>query len=313
MTASDSVPGEVASLLPRLAACSIVVGIVVLALKYCAYLATGSIALLSDAIESIINVVTAIAAFFAIRLSLQPPDAGHPFGHTKAEYLSAVLEGVLIIIAAIAILREAYRGFLAPVPIEAPALGLAVNAVASLINAAWCWVLIRAGRRHRSPALVADGMHLLTDVVSSAGVILGVVLVALTGWTRLDPLLAAAVAINILWSGWKLLKESGGGLMDAALPEAELSEVRRIIDGAMTGAIEAHALRTRQAGRMIFIDFHLVVGGTLTVDAAHRICDHIEEALEARFPDSLVSIHVEPEWKREHPPRPIPALPSGIA
>ncbi len=290
------------ALLPRLAAGSIAVGIAVLGLKYLAYAATGSIALLSDAIESIINVVTAIAAFFAVRISLQPPDAGHPYGHAKAEYFSAVLEGVLIIVAALAILHEAYGALVSPTQLRAPAIGLAINAAASALNGLWCWVLISSGRRHRSPALVADGKHLLTDVVTSGGVIVGVVLVALTGWQPLDPLIAAAVALNILWAGWGLLRESSGGLMDAALPADELAEVRTIIDGAMTGAIEAHDIRTRHAGRMTFIDFHLVVDGAMTVDASHHICDRIEAALRQRFPESLISIHVEPEWKRKHPP-----------
>ena len=200
----------------RLALGSIAIGILVLGLKYLAYRLTGSIALYSDALESIINVATAVAAFFAVRLSATPPDANHPYGHHKAEYLSAVLEGVLIIVAALFILREAYYGFLAPKPLNAPFEGLMVNAAASIINAVWCTVLFRYGRRWRSPALVADARHLWTDVVTSGGVLIGVGLVAVTGWLQLDPALAALVAINILWSGWKLMRKSVGGLMDEA-------------------------------------------------------------------------------------------------
>lgn len=284
----------------RLAAGSIAVSLVVLGLKYLAYALTGSVALLSDAIESIINVVTAIAAFFAIRISQRPADASHPYGHSKAEYFSAVLEGVLILVASLAILREAYRGFIDPQPLHAPALGLAVSTAATLLNGAWSWLLITTGRKRRSPALVADGRHLLTDVWTSGGVVVGVLLVALTGWEVLDPALAALVALNILWSGWQLIRESTAGLMDSAVPDEELETIKAAIDANLEGAIEAHDLRTRHAGRMTFVDFHLVVDGTLTVDASHAICDRIEAAIRQDHPDSLINIHVEPEAKRKN-------------
>jgi cation diffusion facilitator family transporter len=223
----------------KLALGSIFVGTVVFVLKYAAYYITGSIALYSDALESVINVVTAVAAFMAVRLSATPADANHPYGHHKVEYFSAVLEGVLIIVAALAILRQAYFGFLSPRIIDAPMQGLAINALAGVINAIWSWLLISRGRRLRSPALVADGRHLLTDVMTSAGVIVGLLLVPLTGWHWLDSALAAMVALNILWSGWGLMKESIGGLMDEALPEATLVRVREIIAVNAEGAIEA--------------------------------------------------------------------------
>lgn len=284
----------------KLAIGSIFVGTVVLALKYAAYRITGSIALYSDALESIINVVTAIAALLAVRLSAEPADKNHPYGHHKVEYFSAVLEGVLIIVAALAILREAYAGFLNPKVIDAPALGLAINGLASLINAGWAWVLIRQGRRLRSPALTADGRHLMTDVVTSAGVIVGLLLVPLTGWNWLDPVLAAFVAINIIWSGWMLMKESIGGLMDEALPETMLSRVREVIAINAEGAIEAHDLRTRHAGRLVFVDFHLVVEGGMSVTQAHDICDRLERALKAEIGEAQITIHVEPDNKAKH-------------
>jgi cation diffusion facilitator family transporter len=283
-----------------LAGGSIVVGIVVLTLKSLAYVMTGSVALLSDAIESIVNVATAIAAFIAIRLSAKPADAEHPYGHHKAEYFSAVLEGVLIVIAAVAILREAYFAFLSPRNLDAPWLGLAVNGAALAINAGWSWVLIRQGRARRSPALEADGRHLLTDVISSIGVLAGVSLAAITGWAVLDPTLAAIVALNILWSGWGIVKDSIGGLMDEAVPAEILARIREIISVNAEGAIEAHDLRTRHAGRMMFIDFHLVVPGSMTVSAAHDICDRLERAIKAEFPDALISIHVEPDDRAKH-------------
>jgi len=245
-------------------------------------------------------VVTAVAALMAVRLSAAPADANHPYGHHKVEYFSAVLEGVLIIVAALAILREAYFGLLAPRVIDAPMQGLAINAVAGVINAAWSWALIRYGRRLRSPALVADGRHLLTDVVTSAGVIIGLLLVPLTGWAWLDSALAAMVAVNILWSGWGLIKESVGGLMDEALPETTLIRVREIIALNADGAIEAHDLRTRHAGRMTFIDFHLVVPGAMSVTDAHDICDRLERELKVAVEDALITIHVEPDTKAKH-------------
>jgi cation diffusion facilitator family transporter len=284
----------------KLAIGSILVGTIVFVLKYAAYYITGSIALYSDALESIINVVTAVAAFMAVRLSAQPADANHPYGHHKVEYFSAVLEGVLIIVAALAILREAYFGFLSPKVLDAPMEGLAVNGLATVINTVWAWVLIRQGRLMRSPALSADGRHLLTDVVTSVGVLGGLLLVPLTGWQWLDPALAAVVALNIIWSGWGLMKESIGGLMDEALPETILSRVREVIAINATGAIEAHDLRTRHAGRMIFIDFHLVVPGAMSVTDAHDICDRLERALKDEVEDALITIHVEPDNKAKH-------------
>jgi cation diffusion facilitator family transporter len=283
-----------------LAAGSIAVGLVVLALKYLAWHLTGSVALLSDAIESIVNVATAIAALLAIRFAAQPADANHPYGHHKAEYISAVLEGALIIVAALAIFHEAWSALRAPRIVDAPWLGLAVNGAATAINAVWCYVLITQGRARKSPALLADGRHLLTDVVSSIGVFAGVALAALTGYVILDPILAALVGLNVLWAGWRVMKESVGGLLDEAVPAADLDRIRAIIAANAGGAIEAHDLRTRHAGRMTFVDFHLVVKGTMTVTEAHDICDRLERAIKAEMQDSLISIHVEPDDKAKH-------------
>lgn len=283
-----------------IAALSVAVGLVVLAIKLLAWYLTGSVALFSDALESIVNVAASSAALLAISYGARPADANHPYGHHKAEYFSVVLEGVLIIVAAIVILREAYEGFRAPRMFEAPVEGLAVSMIASAINGVWCWFLIREGRRRRSPALVADGKHLLTDVVTSVGVVAGLVAAYLTGIAALDPILAAIVAVNILWAGWRLIRESFGGLMDEAVPEKTLGEIRQIISANAEGAIEAHDLRTRLAGRATFIDFHLVVAGTMPVSEAHDICDRIEKALRTAVPDAMITIHVEPEEKAKH-------------
>ena len=283
-----------------LAAASIAVGIAVLGLKFLAYALTGSIALYSDALESTINVVTAVVALLAIRTSAKPADSNHPYGHHKAEYFSAVLEGVLIVVAALAILRGAYFGLLSPRPLDAPWHGLAINGVATALNAVWCWMLIWQGRTHRSPALVADGRHLLTDVVTSLGVLGGLILIPITGWLVLDPLLAALVALNILWSGWQMLKESVGGLMDEAPPPETLERIRHLISANAEGAIEAHDLRTRLAGRRTFVEFHLVVPGEMSVARAHEICDRIENAVKTDIGDTLITIHVEPNEKAKH-------------
>lgn len=284
----------------KIALGSILVGLVVLALKALAWWLTGSVALLSDALESTVNVATAVAALIAIRVAAKPADRGHPYGHHKAEFFSAVLEGVMIIVAALLILREAWHGFQNPRMLDAPVEGLLVNGLASLINGLWCWLLISRGRRLKSPALVADGRHLLSDVVSSVGVVAGVALAVATGWAVLDPALAALVALNILWSGWKVMASSLSGLMDEAVSEDTLAEIRATISDTAIGAIEAHDLRTRHAGPRTFIDFHLVVDGQTTVDAAHDICDRIEQALRRKLPGALITIHVEPEHKAKH-------------
>jgi cation diffusion facilitator family transporter len=280
-----------------IASVSVVVGVVVLALKYYAYHLTGSVALYSDAIESIVNVAASIGALLAIRYSALPADANHPYGHHKAEYFSVVAEGALIIVAAVLIIHEAYGAFLAPRTIEEPAVGLLFNGGASVLNGLWCAVLIGVGRKRRSPALVADGKHLLTDVLSSLGVLAGLILAIVTGIPILDPILAGLVALNILWSGWQLVRESVGGLMDEAVPAETLDKIRGIISANAVGAIEAHDVRTRHAGRRTFIDFHLVVPGTMPVSDAHDICDRIEKALLAEVVDTMVTIHVEPENK----------------
>jgi cation diffusion facilitator family transporter len=281
----------------RVAAGSILVGIVVLAIKYLAYAATGSVALYSDALESLVNVTTAIVALFAVRLSGQPPDRNHPYGHHKIEYFSAVLAGALIVVAAILILREAWEVARVPRGIEAPVAGLALSGLATLLNVVWAWVLLREGRRRRSPALSADGRHLLADVVTTVGVMLGIVAAVATGWAILDPILAALVAVNVLWSGWQVVRDSLGGLMDEAVPAERLERIRAIISCNAEGAIEAHDVRTRIAGPATFIDFHLVVPAQMSVADAHDICDRIERALKATVEGARITIHVEPEHK----------------
>ncbi|WP_102127366.1 cation diffusion facilitator family transporter [Deinococcus planocerae] len=284
----------------RIALGSVVVAAVVLGLKFLAYLLTGSVALYSDALESVINVAAAVAALVALRVAARPADANHPYGHTKAEYFSAVAEGVLIVLAAVAILLEAGPALLSPRPVEAPYPGLLVNFGASVLNGLWASVLLREGRRHRSPALLADGRHVLNDVVTSVGVLVGVVLASVTGLSLLDPLLAVLVALNVLWSGWGLMRESVGGLMDAGADPATTTRLRQLMSEHAEGALEIHDVRTRHAGRVTFVEFHLVVPGQMTVQEAHHICDRLEEAIQAELAGASVTIHVEPQEKAKH-------------
>ncbi|KEF35362.1 cadmium transporter [Deinococcus sp. RL] len=279
---------------------SVVVALFVLALKFLAYQVTGSVALYSDALESIINVAAAVAALIALRVSARPADATHPYGHSKAEYFSAVAEGVLIVLAALSIVREALPALQNPRTLEAPWDGLAINLGATVLNGLWAGVLLRTGRAARSPALLADGRHVLTDVATSVGVLGGVALAALTGVGWLDPALALLVAVNILWSGWQLVRESVGGLMDAGVDPQTEGRIRQLLSTHADGALEVHDLRTRHAGRLTFVEFHLVVPGTMTVQDAHAICDRLEEALFAELPGVAVTIHVEPPDKAKH-------------
>ncbi|MBY0560919.1 cation diffusion facilitator family transporter [Hyphomicrobium sp.] len=281
----------------RIAVINIAVALTVVTLKYIAYAVSGSVALFSDALESIVNVMTAIAAFSAIRLSAKPADADHPFGHYKAEFLAAMFEGAMIAVAAVLIMIKAYSGLVNGVELAHPGLGLVINIVSTVINAGWAWALIKWGTNWRSPALVADGQHLFTDVITSVGVVAALIVAILTGWTILDPLIAAVVATHILFMGYNIATESMSRLMDqAASPEIE-GRIRGVIEANGHGALEAHDIRTRQAGRALFIEFHLVVPGTMTVDDAHVICDRLEDSIEQSIEGSEVVIHVEPEHK----------------
>jgi cation diffusion facilitator family transporter len=274
---------------------SIAVALIVLALKYLAYWITGSVALYSDALESIVNLITALIALYAVHVSAQPADRRHQFGHHKAEYFSAVLEGVLIVVAALLIFHEAYDAFVRPRTLNEPLQGLLINGLATAVNAAWSYFLLTWGRRQRSPALVGDGRHLMADVATSVGVVAGLSLATATGWQALDPALAALVGANILWAGWRLVRESVSGLMDEAVTSEVLRHIRQVISANAQGAIEAHDVKTRTAGPVTFIEFHLVVPGSMTVATSHQICDRIEAALVEAVHGAQVLIHVEPE------------------
>jgi cation diffusion facilitator family transporter len=284
----------------RLAFWSIPLALGVMAMKFVAWWVTGSVALFSDALESTVNVIAALIAYFAIAYAQKPADADHPFGHHKAEYFSAVIEGVLIVVAALLIVQQASLALLAPRLPDAPALGLAINVAAAAINAGWAYLLIRAGTQYRSPALVADGRHIWSDVVTSLGVVAGLILALATGYAILDPILAIIVALNILWQGWRVIASSVDGLMDRAVSAADEHSIRQAITDNASGAVNVHDLKTRQAGSVTFIDFHMVVPAGMTVAAAHDICDRIEDAIRAALPGAKIAIHVEPEGVKLH-------------
>jgi cation diffusion facilitator family transporter len=273
---------------------AIAVGLLVLAAKYLAWQITGSVALYSDALESIVNVIAAVGAYGAVRVSRQPPDAEHPWGHGKAEYFSAVAEGVLIALAALAIVREALPRVFDPVPAEELGVGTLFSVGATAANGALGWLLVRAGRETRSPALRADGLHLLTDVLTTSGVLLGIGLAHLTGWWLLDPLLALVVALQILVVGWNLVRTSTSALMDEGLPPADLAALAASVQASADGA-RPEGLRARRSGPRLFAELRLLVPASMTVGDSHRICDRIEEAVRADHPDAEVIIHVEPD------------------
>ena len=281
----------------RIAIGSIGIGIAVLAMKVVAWWLTGSAALFSDALESTVNVAAGVIALVALRVASAPADANHPYGHDKAEFFAAVIEGVLIVVAALLIFQHAWIVWHDPRPLDRPFEGIGLNAIATLLNGGWSAVLLRVGQRLRSPALVADGHHLLADVVTSCGVTLGVGLVVLTGFLPLDPLLAAATGVYVLLAGMRVISSSVGGLMDAAPPADVIQRIRALVADSAEGALEAHDLRMRYAGRLTFLEFHLVVPGAMTVADSHAICDRIEATLKAEMSHLEITIHVEPEAK----------------
>jgi cation diffusion facilitator family transporter len=280
--------------LTRYALLSIVASIVVIALKVVAWRVSGSVGLLSDAAESTVNVVAAIGAFVALRVASRPADADHNFGHTKAEYFSAVFEGVMIVVASAFIIVAAVDRLLNPSGLESVGLGLAISVAATVINAVVGLVLIRAGRAHRSLTLEADGKHLMTDVWTTAGVVVGVFLVALTGWLPLDPLIAIAVALNILFVGGRLVWQSGAGLMDTALPDDDRAALDAVLDRWRADDVDFHDVRTREAGHERFLQLHMLVPGEWSVQRGHDLVERVERELVDTLDHLHVTIHLEP-------------------
>jgi cation diffusion facilitator family transporter len=273
---------------------SIGAALATIALKTSAYAVTGSVGLLSDAIESLINLAAALIAVWALTLASRPPDAEHAYGHAKAEYFASAVEGVLILVAAVGIGLTAWERLLHLRPLEQVWFGLAISLAAATVNGVVALILLRAGRRLRSITLVADGHHLLTDVWTSAGVVVGVVLVQLTGWLALDPLIALLVAANIVWTGIRLLRDTANGVLDTALPPADQARIAAVLAPYKDAGTVFHALRTRTAGQRRFVSLHILVPGGWTIQRGHALADQIERAIVAALPKTTVFTHLEP-------------------
>jgi cation diffusion facilitator family transporter len=273
---------------------SVGAALVTIALKASAYFVTGSVGLLSDAIESLINLAAALLAVWALTLASRPPDAEHTYGHAKAEYFASAVEGLLILIAAAGIGWTAWDRLLNLRALDHAWLGLAISLAAAAVNGAVALILLRAGQRLRSIALVADGHHLLTDVWTSAGVVVGVVLVQLTGWLILDPLAALLVAANIVWAGVRLLRDTASGVLDTALPSADQARIAAVLAPYQEAGLVFHALRTRTAGQRRFVSLHILVPGAWTIQQGHTLAEQIERAIIAALPKTTVFTHLEP-------------------
>lgn len=276
------------------AALSIGAAILTIALKFWAYFLTNSVGLFSDAAESVVNLIAALVALWALTLAARPPDEEHAFGHSKAEYFSSGLEGALILVAAGSIGVAAWGRLMHPQPIEQVGLGLGLTLVATAVNGGVALILLRAGRRLRSITLRADAHHLLTDVWTSGGVVLGILLVQLTGWLVLDPAIALIVAVNIVWAGFRLLRETGYGLLDTALPADEQKIIAAVLARYKEDGILFHALRTRVAGARRFVSLHVLVPGEWSVKLGHDLCEEIELAISRALPSTNVITHLEP-------------------
>lgn len=277
---------------------SIAAALVTIALKFWAYLLTGSVGLLSDALESVVNLVAAIIAVIALTIASRPADSNHHYGHGKVEYFSAGIEGLMIFVAAIVIVYSAVERLLHPQALDAVGVGLLITLIATTINAAVGWLILRAGRRHRSLTLVADGKHLLTDVWTSIGVVIGVGLVALTGWLPLDSIVAIAVGLNILWTGFTLVRNSVHGLMDRALNAADEARVIEVVNSFVAeyppGQLAFHALQTRESGQQRFVSLHVLVPGQWTVATGHDLVERVETAIALALPGAHIQTHLEP-------------------
>ncbi|NOU36930.1 MAG: cation transporter [Kiritimatiellaceae bacterium] len=279
--------------LVRFAWLSTAAAVLTIGLKTVAYFLTGSVGLLSDALESVVNLAGGLMAVAMLTVAARPADEDHPYGHSKAEYFSSVVEGALILVAAASIGIAAVHRLVFPRPLEQIGLGLAVSVAASLVNLVVAIILLWASRRHDSITLEANAHHLLTDVWTSAGVLIGIGAVVLTGWTQLDPIVALIVAGNIVWTGVRIMRTSVGGLMDAAISTEEQQKVRDILGAHLEEGAQYHALRTRQAGAQRFISFHMLVPGTWTVARGHQLIDHIEADLRDALSHVTVFSHLE--------------------
>lgn len=292
---SGSSPPTLPPSLRRYIYLSIAAAILTISLKGVAYYLTGSVGLLSDALESLVNLAAALLALLLLTIAERPPDEEHAYGHTKAEYFSSAAEGTLILLAAYSIVATAIQRILEPQPLENIGVGLVISVAASVINFGVARVLMQAGRRYHSITLEADAHHLMTDVWTSAGVVVGVIAVALSGWLILDPLVALAVAANIIWLGVQLMRRSALGLLDSAIPQEERQQVAEVLNRYAPQGVQYHSLRTRQAGQRRFISVHVLVPGKWTVQRGHNLLEQIERDVRNALPGpTTILTHLEP-------------------
>jgi cation diffusion facilitator family transporter len=282
------------SSLTRFAWLSIGAAVLTIALKSVAYLLTGSVGLLSDALESGINLIAAVIALGALTIAARPPDDEHNFGHDKAEYFSSGVEGILIVFAAVGIAYTSIQRLLNPQPLEQVGIGLAVSVIASVINFAVARVLLTASKQHNSITLEADSHHLMTDVWTSVGVVAAVGVVAITGWLWMDSVIGILVALNITWSGAKIMRRSAMGLMDTGLPDKDLKQLQSILDSYKSKGVDWHALRTRQAGARYFVAVHILVPGDWTVKTGHDLLEKLDQDIRKALPQIVLTTHMEP-------------------
>lgn len=280
--------------LAKFAWMSIIVSVAVFGMKMAAWWATGSVGLLSDALESTVNIVAAVVALFALRTAMKPADAMHHFGRGKAEYFSASIEGFMILLAALIIVYTAIERIITPRDLEQIGWGLTISTIAAIVNGGTALILLRAGKLHRSPVLVADGKHLMTDVWTSAGVIVGVGLVVVTGWNRLDGIVALAVGLNIIVTGINLLRSSTAGLMDKALSDEDHEKIVKVLTKYESDEVKFHALQTREAGRQRFVSMHVLVPGAWSIQKGHDLSENLEADIIADLPGTIITTHVEP-------------------
>jgi cation diffusion facilitator family transporter len=277
---------------------SVAAALVTMAVKFIGYFLTGSVGLFSDAAESVVNLGAALVAVWAVTLAARPADEEHTYGHTKSEYFSSGVEGALILVAAVVIAVEAIPHLVHPQSIEQVGLGLTFSTAGAVINGVLAWFMLRAGKQLRSIVLQADARHLFTDVWTTAGVLVGVLLVGLTGWLILDPIIALLVAANIIWTGIRLIHQTGLGLLDTSLPKEDINQINAVLEPYRAQGILFHALRSRAAGTRRFVSFHVLVPGSWTVLKGHALCEEIELAIRHALPETTVFTHLEP---REDP------------
>jgi cation diffusion facilitator family transporter len=274
---------------------SIAAALFTMIVKFIGYFLTGSVGLFSDAAESIVNLVAALVGFWALTLALRPADEEHTYGHTKSEYFASGVEGALILVAALIIALEAIPRLLHPEPIEQAGIGLAFSLSGAVVNGILAWFMLRAGKRQRSVTLQADAHHLFADVYTTVGVFIGILLVVITHWIILDPIVALLVAINVMWTGFRLLRQTGLGLLDTALPKEDQAQITAVLDRYREQGIDFHALRSRESGSRRFVSFHVIVPGSWSVLRGHAMCEEIELALRRCLPESTVFTHLEPK------------------